>query len=146
MERQSRLVHPHSCLPPVAHLTMAIAISSCRSFASWCQLLKSQYQSIDDTIVQLFATGDSVVMTHVDRVKSERLNAGSRSKRRFHRFTRVLLQFRQAHRPGVPFARRTWSCDLPRRSACEGKARDRFYEWRGGRDATHSCRAFSGRG
>jgi putative intracellular protease/amidase len=45
----------------------------------------------------------------------------------FHRFTRVLLQFRQADRFGLPLARRASSRDLLGCAASKRKTRDRFY-------------------
>ena len=56
---------------------------------------------------------------------------------RFDCFARIVLQFRQADRAGLPFARRASPRHLPRRAAGKGKARDRLYERRGGRDEAH---------
>ena len=56
-----------------------------------------------------------------------RSHVGSCRKPGFHRFARVLLQFRQADCSGLPFARRASSRHLPGRAARERKTRDWFY-------------------
>jgi hypothetical protein len=56
-----------------------------------------------------------------------------------------LLQFRQAHRIGVPFARGASPRYLPGRSAGERKTRRRLHERRGRGDAAHEGCAVPGR-
>jgi hypothetical protein len=56
-----------------------------------------------------------------------------------------LLQFRQANRIGMPFARSASPRYLPERSAGERKTRHRFHERRGRGDAAHEGCAVPGR-
>jgi dimethylhistidine N-methyltransferase len=70
VERQSRLVHPHACVPPIVLVTMRQSRSAS---AHWQE---SRYQSFDDTVVQFFISQASVLMTHVDRIHSKWLQPG----------------------------------------------------------------------
>jgi hypothetical protein len=56
-----------------------------------------------------------------------------------------LLQFRQANRIGMPFARGASPRYLPGRATCERKTRHRFHERRRRRDAAHQGCAVPGR-
>ena len=49
--------------------------------------------------------------------RSTRADVAARRKSRFHRFTRILLQYGQADRPNLPFSGRVLSRDLSGRAA-----------------------------
>ena len=74
-----------------------------------------------------------------------RPDVGSRGETYVDRPSGGLLQFRQANRIGVPFARGASPRYLPGRSAGERKTRRRFHERRGRGDAAHEGCAVPGR-
>ena len=74
-----------------------------------------------------------------------RPDVGSRGKPNVDRSSGGLLQFRQANRIGVPFARSAPPRYLPGRSAGERKTRHRFHERRGRGGEAHEGCAVPGR-
>jgi len=60
------------------------------------------------------------------------------------RFARIVLQLRPTNRFGLPFAWGASACYIQGCSACERKARNGLYEWRGRRGAAYQGGAIPG--